>query len=93
MYEMTEEYYAKYVTANWYDSRLKKTIEVYAITYEMSQKPDRENILTTELLKDYSGSRELYFDDKLRIEAKKDLPIYPVIEIGTVSRRDMSDRS
>lgn len=90
---MTEEYYAKYLTAYWYDPRIKHTIEVYAITYEMSQKPDREKILTMELLKDYSDAGEMDYDDELRIEAEKDLPIYPTIEIGTVNRRDVSDSS
>jgi hypothetical protein len=89
--EMKEEYYAKHLTSSWYDPRIKQTIEVYAITYEMSKKPDREKILTLELLKDYSDAGDFDYDDELKIGVEEGLPVYPVIEIGTVNRGDISD--
>jgi hypothetical protein len=39
--KMTEMYYEKIVTAKWYNERLKKTVDLVIVTYEMSEKPDR----------------------------------------------------
>jgi hypothetical protein len=89
--EMTEEYYAKHVTGYWFDPRNKKRIEVFAITYEMSQKPNREKILTMELLKDYSNAGEFKYNDESRIKDEGNLCVYPLIQVGTVSRRDITE--
>jgi hypothetical protein len=88
---MEEEYYAKHVTGYWFYPRTKKTIEVFAVTYEMSQQPDREKILTAELLKDYSNAEDFKYDDKSRVKDNGNLSVYPMIQIGTVSRRDITE--
>lgn len=87
---MEEEYYAKHVTGYWFDPRIKKTIEVFAITYEMSQQPNREKILTTELLMNYSNVKDFKYDDKSMVKDEGNLAIYPIVQIGTVSRRDIT---
>jgi len=49
---MKEEYFVKIVLGKWFDQRIKKVVEVFALTHEMTQEPIREKILIKEILKD-----------------------------------------
>ena len=83
------EFYEKAVKGQWYDSRINRTVEVFVITYEMTQKPSREKILIMEILKDFpdAGSFDYIDDEKLVYE--KGMPVYPTIQTGTINRRDI----
>lgn len=90
---MTEVFYEKSIEGHWYDPRINKTIDVYAITYEMSQKPNREKTLTLELLADYKGAGDFDYFDEEKVEYQEGLPVYPQIEVGSAHRKQISDIS
>ena len=83
------EFYEKAIKGQWYDSRINRTVEVFAITYEMTQKPSREKILAMEILKDFpdAGNFEYIDDEKLAYE--KGMPVYPDIQLGIINRRQI----
>jgi hypothetical protein len=88
---MTEVFYEKCVEGHWYDPCINKTVDVYVITYEMSQKPSREKMLTLELLSNYKGSGDFdYFDDEV-VEYEESLPICPMVQMGTAHRKKITD--
>ncbi len=62
------ELYEKAVKGQWYDSRNKRTVGFFVVTYEMTQKPSREKILIMEILTDFSvaGSFDYSDDEKLQ---------------------------
>ena len=37
---MSEEYYVKIVLGKWFDPHIKKVVEIYALTHEMTQEPN-----------------------------------------------------
>ncbi len=87
---MTRVFYEKCVGGRWYDPQINKTVDVYVITYEMSQKPSREKILTLELLSNYNGAGDFdYFEDK--VEYEEGLSIYPQMQMGTAHRKQITD--
>jgi len=43
--KMSEENYVKLVLGKWFDPRIKKTVEVYVLTHEMTQ-----TLLTAQIL-------------------------------------------
>jgi hypothetical protein len=87
------QYYEKVLTGHWFDPRIKKTIEVYAITYEMSQNPSREKILAMELLADFPEAGDFDYIDEQRMEYEEDMPLYPEVEVATANRRQVSENS
>jgi len=90
---MSEEYYAKIVFGKWFDPRLKKVVEVYALTHEMTQEPIRDKMLTMELLQDFpNAGRFDYYDDQ-KEEYVEGMAVYPEIKIGSGSTRKVSDDS
>ena len=88
---MTEVFYEKCVEGHWYDPRINKTVDVYVITYEMSQKPSREKILTLELLSDYKGAGDFDYFDEEKVEYEEGLPVYPQMQVGTAHRKQITD--
>jgi hypothetical protein len=82
-----DELYEKAIKGQWYDSRINRTVEVFVITYEMTQKPSREKILIMEILKDFpdAGSFDYIDDEKLAYE--KGMPVYPDMQLGSINRR------
>lgn len=91
--KMTEMYYEKIVTAKWYDERLKKVVDVYVITYEMSQKPDRTEILEKVLLKNYPSAEDVAWYEEEIVEFFEDMAIYPIVEISQAYTQDILDNS
>ena len=81
------ELYEKAIKGQWYDLRINRTVEVFVITYEMTQKPSREKILIMEILKDFpdAGSFEYFDEEKLAYE--KGMPVYPDMQLGSINRR------
>lgn len=73
----------------WYDSRIKRTVEVFAITYEMTQKPNREKILTLEILRDFPEAGSFDYDDNVKFRYEQGMPIYPEIQVGSTNRREI----
>ena len=63
---MSEEYYVKIVLGKWFDPRIKKVVEVYALGHEMTQGPIREKILTMELLRDYSDAGSFHYYNMIK---------------------------
>lgn len=90
---MAEIYYEKIITAKWYDERLKKTVDVVVVTYEMSEKPDRVEILEKALLKDYASVGDIEWYDAEPMEFYEGMPIYPMVEIRQAYTRDVSETS
>jgi len=90
---MIEVFYEKSVEGHWYDPRINKTVDVYVITYEMSQKPSREKILALALLSDYKGAGDFDYFDEDKVEYEDGLPVYPQIQVGTALRRQVTDIS
>ena len=88
---MTEVFFEKCVEGHWYDQRINKTIDVYVITYEMSQKPSREKILILELLSDYKGAGDFDYFDEAKVGYEGGLPVYPQIQLGTGHRKQVND--
>ena len=84
-------FYEKCVEGHWFDSRINKTVDVYIITYEMSQKPNREKILTLELLSDYKGAGDFDYFDEEKVEFEEGLPVYPQMQMGTAHRKQIAD--
>ncbi len=90
---MPEEYYVKIVLGKWFDPRIKKVVEVYALTHEMTQGPNREKILTMELLKDFPDAGDFnYFDDQ-KEEYVEGMVVYPQIKIGSGNTRKITNDS
>jgi hypothetical protein len=83
------EFYEKAIKGEWYNSLINRTVEVFSITYEMTQKPSREKILIMEILKDFpdAGSFE-YFDDE-KVVYEEGMPVYPAIHIGSINKREI----
>ena len=88
--KMTEKYYEKILTGKWYDERLKKTVDVIIVTYEMSEKPDRVEILEKTLLNDYPSAGDLEWYDAEIMESYEGMPIYPMMEIRQAYVQDVS---
>lgn len=90
---MVEMYYEKIVTAKWYDDRLKITVDLVIVTYEMSEKPDRVEILEKVLLKDYPGAGLVEWYDAELIEFYEGMAIYPLVEIRQAYLQDISQNT
>jgi hypothetical protein len=89
----TVELYEKAIKGQWYDPRNKRTVEVFTITYEMTQKPSREKVLIMEILTDFpdAGSFDYIDDEKLAYE--KGMPVYPEIHVGSVNKREILNKN
>lgn len=83
------EFYEKVVEGRWYDSRIKRTVEVFAITYEMTRKPNREKTLTMEILADFPEAGSFDYVDDIKFTYERGMPIYPEIQIGSTNRREI----
>lgn len=83
------EFYKKAIRGQWYDSRINKTVEVFVITYEMTQKPSREKILTMEILKDFPDAGNFEYIDDEKLVYEKGMPVYPDIQLGSINRRQI----
>lgn len=90
---MSEEYFVKIVLGKWFDPRIKKVVEVYALTHEMTQDPIRERILAMELLKDYSDAGSFHYYDDQKEEYVEGMVLYPEIKIGSGSTRKVTNDS
>ena len=88
---MSGEYYVKIVLGKWFDPRIKKVVEVYALTHEMTQGPIREKILAMELLKDYSDAGSFHYYDDQKEEYVVGMAVYPEIKIGAGSTRKVTN--
>jgi hypothetical protein len=88
---MSEEYYVKIVLGKWFDPRIKKVVEVYALTHEMTQEPIREKILILELLKDYSDAGSFHYFDYQKEEYVLGMTVYPEIKVGSESTRKITN--
>jgi hypothetical protein len=88
---MTEVFYEKCVEGHWYNPQINKTVDVYAITYEISQKPSREKILTLELLLDYKDAGDFDYFDEEKVEYEQGLPVYPQMQLGAAHRKQVTD--
>lgn len=91
--KMTGIYYEKIITAKWFDERLKKTVDVVVVTYEMSEKPDRVERLEKALLKHYASVGDIEWYDAEPMEYYEGMPIYPIIEIRQAYTQDVSEIS
>lgn len=89
--KMTEMYYEKIVTAKWYNERLKKTVDLVIVTYEMSEKPDRVEILEKTLLKNYPNAGDIAWYDAELTEFYEGMAIYPMVEIRQAYIQDISE--
>lgn len=83
------EFYEKAVEGQWYDPRNKRTVQVFAITYEMTQKPSREKILTMEILADFPDSGNFDYIDDTKLIYEKGMPVYPAIQVGSTNKREV----
>jgi len=83
------EFYEKAIKGQWYDPRIGRTVEVFVITYEMTQKPSREKILTIEILKEFPDSGNFDYIDDMKLMYEKGMPIYPEINLGSINRREI----
>lgn len=83
------EYYEKVVEGHWYDPRIKRTVEVFAITYEMTKKPSREKILTMEILADFPDSGNFDYIDDVKLTYEEGMPVYPKIQVGSTNKREI----
>jgi hypothetical protein len=90
--KMTETYYEKIVTAKWFDERLKKTVDIVIVTYEMSEKPDRVEILEKTLLKDHPSAGDIAWYDAELTEFYEGMAIYPLVEIRHAYVQDISEK-
>lgn len=90
--KLSEQYYVKIVLGKWFDPRLKKVVDVYALTHEMTQDPIREKILVMELLKDFPGAGSFSYYDEQREEYVEGMVVYPQVKIGTgITKSAVSD--
>ncbi len=83
------ELYEKAVKGQWYDSRNKRTVGVFVVTYEMTQKPSREKILIMEILTDFSDAGSFDYSDDEKLPYEKGMPVYPQIQVGSVNKREI----
>jgi hypothetical protein len=83
------EVYEKVIEGRWYDPRIKRTVEVFAITYEMTKKPSREKILTMEILVDFPDSGNFDYIDDVKLRYQEGMPIYPKIQVGSTNKREI----
>ena len=83
------EFYEKAVEGQWYDPRIKRTVQVFAITYEMTQKPSREKILIMEILTDFPDAGNFDYIDDVKMTYEKMMPLYPEIQVGSTNRREI----
>ncbi|MDE1769167.1 MAG: hypothetical protein KGI28_01260 [Thaumarchaeota archaeon] len=83
------EFYEKAVTGQWYNQRIKKTIEVFAITYEMTKKPSREKILIMEILADFPEAGSFDYIDDVKLTYEIGMPVYPEIQVGSSNKREI----
>ena len=84
---MSEEYYVKIVLGKWFDPRIKKVVDVYALTHEMTQGPIREKILTMELLRDFPDAGSFNYYDEQKEEYVEGMTVYPEIKTGSGNTR------
>ena len=88
---MSEEYYVKIVLGKWFDPRIKKVVEVYALTHEATQGPIREKILTMELLRDFPDAGHFDYYDEQKEEYVEGMAVYPEIKIGSGNTRRVTN--
>jgi len=87
------EYYEKVVKGQWYDIRNKKTVEVFAMTYEMTQKPSREKILIMEILEDFPDAGSFDYGDDEKLPYEKGMPVYPEMHVGSINKKEISHKN
>jgi hypothetical protein len=90
--KMTDMYYEKIVTGKWYDERLKKTVDIIIVTYEMSEKPDRVEILEKALLRDYPTAGDIAWYDAELTEFYEGMAVYPFAEIRQAYTQDLDNQ-
>lgn len=83
------EFYEKSIEGQWYDPRIKRTVQVFAVTYEMTQKPNREKILIMEILTDFPDAGSFDYMDNVKLQYEKEMPLYPEIQVGSMNRREI----
>ncbi len=84
------EVYEKAVEGRWYDSRIKRTVQVFAVTYEMTKKPSREKVLIMEILIDFPDAGSFDYMDNVKMKYEKEMPLYPEIQVGNANRREIT---
>ena len=90
---MTELYYEKRLTGQWYDERLKITLDVMARTFEKSQKPNREKALGMALLSIYPNAGEFEYADEYTVELLENMPVYLDVDVSTMIRLGVIGKS
>ncbi|CUR52223.1 protein of unknown function [Nitrosotalea devaniterrae] len=83
------ELYEKAVEGQWYDPRTRKTVQVFAITYEVTQKPNREKTLIMEILYDFPDAGNFEYADDVKLEYEGGMPVYPQIQVGSTNKREI----
>ena len=83
------EFYEKAVGGQWYDSRNKRTVEVFAVTYEMTRHPNRKKILIMEILSDFPDAGSFDYSDDIKQQYQEGMPIYPQIQVGSTNKREI----
>ena len=83
------EFYEKAVEGRWYDLRIKRTVEVFAITYEMTKKPNREKTLIMEILADFPEAGSFEYVDDVKFAYESGMPVYPAIQVGSTTKREI----
>ena len=83
------EFYEKAVEGQWYDSRTRRTVQVFAITYEVTQKPDRKKILVMEILADFPDAGNFEYSDDVKLGYEGGMPVYPQIQVGSTTKREI----
>jgi len=87
------EYYEKSIKGLWYDIQNKRTVEVFAMTYEMTQKPSREKTLIMEILADFPDAGSFDYADDEKLPYEKGMPVYPEIHVGSLNKREIPNKN
>lgn len=83
------EFYEKAVEGHWYDPRTRRTVQVFAITYEMTRKPNREKTLIMEILADFPEAGSFEYVDDVKLTYESGMPVYPQIQVGSTNKREI----
>lgn len=83
------ELYEKAVEGQWYDPRTRRTVQVFAITYEVTQRPSRKKTLIMEILADFPDAGNFEYSDDLKLEYEGGMPVYPQIQVGSTTKREI----
>ena len=83
------EFYEKAVEGQWYDSRTRRTVQVFAITYEVTQKPDRKKTLVMEILADFPDAGNFEYSDDVKLGYEGGMRVYPQIQVGSTTKSEI----